>query len=619
MIQISELVYRIAGRTILDGASVTIPDGARVGLVGRNGTGKTTLLKLLMQELSLESGSIQMPRGARIGQVAQEAPAGEEPIISIVLAADSERASLLLEAETCRDAHRIGDIHLRLTDIDAHGAPARAARILSGLGFDEAAQQRPAKEFSGGWRMRVALAAMLFSEPDLLLLDEPTNYLDLEGVLWLESHLAKYPNTLIIVSHDRDLLNGAVDQILHMDRGKMMLWRGNYDSFERQRAEKRVLDAKAAKKQELERKHLQSFVDRFRASATKASQAQSRMKRLAKLQPIEAMMEDAVRPFHFPPPQKPLASPIIAMDGVVTGYNETPILRGLTLRIDHDDRIGLLGSNGNGKSTFAKLISQKLVAMQGQYQRSTTLSVGYFAQHQLDELGETRTPYEQIRALMPQASEASVRARTARIGFGSDKADTPAGKLSGGEKARLLLGITTFHAPHLLVLDEPTNHLDIDARAALVEAINDYQGAVILISHDRYLLDACADRLWLVKDGTVKPFEGDLEAYRRQIVDGGAGERKAEAARESGRDERREAADRRVQQAPIRAKILQSEEAINKARKRLAGIDALLSDPELYKKEPAKSIALSKLRRDCEAVIEAEETLWLQLNEQLEG
>ena len=528
MLHVTNLSVRIAGRLLIDAATVAIQDGLHVGLVGRNGAGKTTLLRVIGRDLAPESGGVAVPRGTRIGQVAQEAPEGPESLIDFVLSADRERAALLAEAEAVADAARhtdaarLGEIHARLNDIDAHAAPARAASILSGLGFDEAAQQRPLSLFSGGWRMRVALAAVLFAEPDLLLLDEPTNYLDLEGALWLEGYLASYPGTTLVVSHDRDILNRAVSAILHLDRGKLTLYRGGYDSFERQRREALTLQARHRKKQEEERKRIQAFVDRFRAKATKARQAQSRLKMLERMEPVAAVIESDVRPFAFPAPAKPLSPPILRLDGVTVGYAE-PVLKRLTLRIDDDDRIGLLGANGNGKSTFAKLLSGRLSPMSGDIWRARGLEVAYFAQHQLDELEPTSSPYAHVRTLMPEAGEAQVRSRTAQLGFGPDKADTPVRNLSGGEKARLLLGLATFRGPHLLILDEPTNHLDIDSREALVEALNDYPGAVILISHDRHLIEACADRLWLVANGTVKPFDGDLDDYRRTLLaEGGA-------------------------------------------------------------------------------------------------
>jgi ATP-binding cassette subfamily F protein 3 len=530
------------------------------------------------------------------------------------LAAHSERTELLAEAETARDPHRIAEIHARLTDIDAHAAPARAAAILAGLGFSTAAQARSVGEFSGGWRMRVALAAVLFSEPDLLLLDEPTNYLDLEGTLWLEDHLARYPKSLIVISHDRDLLDNSVDHILHLAREKLTLYRGGYTSFARQLAERQQLDAKAAKKQEAQRQHLQAFVDRFRAKASKAKQAQSRVKMLEKLVPVESMVERDVQPIVFPAPEKLLSPPIIAMDQVSAGYEPgRPVLRNVSLRIDNDDRIALLGANGNGKSTLAKLLAERLHPTSGEITRAAKLTVGYFAQHQLDELRPNQSSYDHLRALMPEAGEAQVRARAGAIGFSADKADTPVANLSGGEKARLLLGLATFDHPHLIILDEPTNHLDIDSRAALIEAINEYPGAVILISHDRHLLEACVERLWLVENGSVAPFDGDLEEYRQKVLAGDQTTR-AESKKElrpSRAEARRVAAERRAELAPLRKKIAAAEKAIDAHKAELERLDAMLA-AGLFAKDPQKAAGVAKARAEAAAALARAEEEWLE-------
>jgi len=614
MLVLDDISIRVAGRLLLDGASARIPDGARVGLVGRNGIGKTTLFRAITGEIGVEHGTIGMPVRARIGKLAQEAPGGPESLIDVVLAADSERTRLLAEAETAHDPHRISEIQTRLADIGAHAAPARAASILSGLGFDAAAQARPCTDFSGGWRMRVALAAVLFAEPDLLLLDEPTNYLDLEGTLWLTDHLARYPHTVIVISHDRDLLDDAVDWILHIDAGKLALYRGGYTSFARQRAERQALNAAAAKKQEAERKHLQAFIDRFKAKASKARQAQSRVKKLAKLMPIATIANDDVRPIQIPPPAKALSPPIIALDRVSVGYEPgKPVLRRLNLRIDTDDRIALLGPNGNGKSTLAKLLAGRLAPFDGTVTRPDRIEVAYFAQHQLDELIPAQSVYQHVRRLMPDAPEAKVRARAGGIGFSGERADTPVENLSGGEKARLLLGLATFAGPHLVILDEPTNHLDIDSRAALIEAINDYPGAAILVSHDRHLIEACADRLWLVGEGTVAPYEGDLDDYRRLVLGRDA---RASEARESVEtkisrtDQRRAAAEKREELKPLKRRIDAAEKTVAKLTADIAAIDAQLAD-DLFARDPAKATALSKSRAEASSALACAEEDWL--------
>jgi ATP-binding cassette subfamily F protein 3 len=620
MLTISDLSLRIAGRLLIDHASLALPAGAKAGLVGRNGTGKTTLFRAITGDLAAETGTIGLPKNTRIGQVAQEAPGTDEPLIDIVLKADSERAALLAEEKTAKDPHRIAEIHLRLTDIDAHSAEARAATILAGLGFDDAAQKRPASSFSGGWRMRVALASVLFAQPDLLLLDEPTNYLDLEGTLWLESYLAKYPHTVLLISHDRDLLNRAVSSIVHLEQRKLTLWRGGYDQFERQRAEKAALLEKNRAKQDAARKHMEEFVARFRAKASKARQAQSRLKALERMKPVATLVDETVRPFSFPEPVKAAASPIIALESGAVGYAPgKPVLKHLSLRIDADDRIALLGANGNGKSTFAKLVAGRLRLENGSITVAPQLRVSMFAQHQLDDLRPEENAYEHVRRLMPEAPEAKVRSRVARMGLATEKMNTAAKDLSGGEKARLLMGLASFEGPNLFILDEPTNHLDIDSRESLIQALNDFSGAVILISHDRHLIEATVDRLWLVRDGTVKPYDGDLGDYR-QLVTGGAADRRdrREADRASKADRRREAAQRRAALEPLAKEIRTIEALIERLRTRIGVIESRLADPALYEKEPAKAAELTRERGELVAKLAAQEDRWLTLSSEYE-
>ena len=627
MLHLNDITYRIEGRPIFEGATAGIPTGHKVGLVGRNGAGKTTLLKIISGELSPDDGSITVPRNVRIGHVAQEAPGGPDSLIDWVLAADTERASLLHEAEHATDPHRIGAIHERLTDIDAHAAPARAAQILSGLGFDDTAQQRPCSSFSGGWRMRVALAAVLFLEPEILLLDEPTNYLDLEGALWLESYLKSYPHTVLIVSHDRDLLNRAVTAILHLERGKLTFYAGGYDDFEETRRAKQQLELKLKKKQDDERRRIQACIDRFKAKATKAAQAQSRVKALAKMQPIAAQVEDRVVPFHLPQPLKPLASPLIRLEDVAVGYApDAPVLTGINLRIDQDDRIALLGQNGNGKSTFAKLIAGKLAALSGHLYGHKRVDVGYFAQHQLDELNPNETPFDVMVRLLPEATEAQRRTRLGTYGFGADKADTKCDNLSGGEKARLLLALAAFYGPHLLILDEPTNHLDVDSREALIHALVEYEGAVILISHDRHLIEASADRLWVVQGGSVKPYEGDIDTYRTELLMQRGAETarsardKDDAARTSGRaEQRRAAADRRASLAPLKKAMQTAENKVERITSEIAKLDALLADPELYVRDAAKAQSIGIERGQLVKRLGTAEEEWLAASEAYES
>ncbi|NMG38730.1 ATP-binding cassette domain-containing protein [Chelativorans sp. ZYF759] len=620
MLILDDISLRVAGRLLIDHSSLTLPSGAKAGLVGRNGTGKTTLFRAITGDLATESGRISLPKGSRLGQVAQEAPGTEEPLIDIVLAADRERLALMQESETATDAHRIAEIQTRLADIDAHSAEARAATILAGLGFDHEAQKRPASSFSGGWRMRVALAAVLFAEPDLLLLDEPTNYLDLEGTMWLESYLAKYPHTVLLISHDRDLLNRAVDSIVHLENKKLTFWRGGYDQFERQRAEKIELLQKSAVKQDAKRKHMQAFVDRFRYKASKARQAQSRLKALEKMAPVGAIVDEHVRPFSFPEPDKQVASPIVALEKASVGYEPgKPILKNLSLRIDNDDRIALLGANGNGKSTLAKLLSGRLSVDQGTITVAPGLKVSIFAQHQLDDLRPEENAVEHVRRLMPEAAEAKVRARVAQMGLPTEKMNTPAKDLSGGEKARLLMGLSSFEGPNLFILDEPTNHLDIDSRRALIDALNEFPGAVIVIAHDRHLLEATVDRLWLVSGGTVAPYDGDLSDYRSHITGGQSDRReKREADKASKADRRREAAQRRAALEPLAKEIKTLEGLVERTRKRMEAIDRELADPTLYDRNAAQATKLAKERSELVDRLAVQEDRWLELSAEYE-
>ena len=622
MLQIKDLTFRMMGRLLFEGATATVPTGAKCGLVGRNGTGKTTLFKLISGALSAESGDISLQRGLKLGQVAQEAPGTEATLLETVVAADTERSTLLAEAAEATDPDRISEIHVRLADIEAHSAEARAGAILNGLGFDAQAQQRPCSSFSGGWRMRVALAAVLFLEPDYLLLDEPTNYLDLEGTLWLESYIQRYPHTVLIISHDRDLLNATTNSILHLEHRKLTFYRGNYDTFARTRAERAMQQAKAKEKLDAKKKHMEAFVNRFRAKASKAKQAQSRIKALERMGDISLMVDETVRPLNFPSPDREAASPIVSMEGTRVGYEaENPVLSHLNLRIDHDDRIALLGANGNGKSTFAKLISDRLKPMGGNLVRAEKLRVAMFAQHQMDDLHADWTAYDHLRAALPEEPESKVRARVAAMGLGTEKMDTKAAQLSGGEKARLTLGLATLNKPHLLIIDEPTNHLDIDSRAALNDALNAYQGAVMLISHDRHLLEATVDRWWLVSDGTVQPYEGDLEEYRKLIVKGPpkktAEENKTKADGLSGKERRKLAAAARNRMAPVKKKINEIEGLMAKAAKQIQSIDDDLGTPAVLE-DAGKVAELTTKRGKTEKQIESWEAQWLDLCTQYE-
>lgn len=612
MLRIDAITYSVEGRPLLEAASATIPTGHKVGLVGRNGTGKTTLFRLIRGELALEGGSITLPSRARIGGVAQEVPSSETSLLDTVLQADTERAALLAESHTATDPHRIAEIQARLADIDAWSAEGRASSILKGLGFDADQQLMPCSAFSGGWRMRVALAGVLFSQPDLLLLDEPTNYLDLEGALWLEAYLQKYPHTVIIISHDRGLLNRAVQGILHLDQRKLTYWTGPYDQFARQMAERRAVLQAEAKKQEARRAHLQSFVDRFKAKASKAVQAQSRVKMLEKMTPITAP-EDAKRVvFTFPAPEE-LSPPIINMEGAAVGYGGPPVLKKLSLRIDQDDRIALLGRNGEGKSTLSKLLAGKLTALEGRFTRSSKLRIGYFAQHQVDELHIDETPLQHIQRLRPDEGQPRLRARLAGFGLMADQAETQVGRLSGGQKARLSLLLATIDAPHLLILDEPTNHLDMESREALVEALTEYSGAVILVSHDMHLLSLVADRLWLVKGGAVTPYNEDLEAYRRMLL---AGDEEVKVVAKPVEKPKKASRDEIL---ALRAEVRKCEDRLAKINDMRDKLAKKLADPELY--DSSRIGELETWNRKYAEVMEAldkAEALWLSAQDRLE-
>ncbi|WP_138380082.1 ABC-F family ATP-binding cassette domain-containing protein [Luteithermobacter gelatinilyticus] len=621
MLTITDLTYRIAGKTLLEGASLSLPDGHKVGLIGRNGVGKSTLFKLVLGDAEPDEGEIRLRQGISVGQVAQEAPDGPQSLLETVLAAHKELNALEQELKVCCDPLRLAEIHERLTVLDAHSAESRAAEILAGLGFDNAAQQRPCHDFSGGWRMRVALACTLFTRPELLLLDEPTNYLDLEGVMWLENFIRSYPHTVMIISHDRDLLNRAVAGIVHLEDRKLTYYAGTYDVFEKTQAEQRQIRAAQIKKQEAARAHMQKFVDRFRYKASKAKQAQSRLKMLEKMEPLAKLGAERTVTLQFPNPEQ-LPPPLMMLENVAVGYEpDKPVLKRLNLRIDMDDRIALLGQNGNGKSTFAKLLSRRLDATSGQIKAPAKLRIGYFAQHQKDELDPSGTPVEHMARLMAGETDTKVRARLGAFGFGADKADTLVRDLSGGEKARLLFALMSFEAPHLMILDEPTNHLDMQSREALMRAINDYEGAVILISHDPYLVEACADRLWLVKDGTITQFDGDMADYRKLIL-----QTETPSAPPKGgnnrKNEKRNAAQQRTILAPLRKAVEEAERRVDALTREIAKYDRALSNPKLYDPDdPKAKEALTKFTREkaeLEKQLDQAEIDWMEKQDKLE-
>ena len=617
MLSLSKLYYAIEGKPLFENASAMIPTGHKVGIVGRNGTGKTTLFKLIKGDIALDGGTIDMPSYFRIGGVEQEAPASDSSLLETVLMADEERDALLQEAETATDANRIAEIYQRLGDIDAYSAEARASAILSGLGFDHEAQLRPCHEFSGGWRMRVALGAVLFSRPDLLLLDEPTNYLDLEGACWLEQFLAKYQQTALIISHDRELLNRSVTGILHLSQHDLTYYTGSYDQFDAERRAKLEQLDSMKRKQDAQRAHIQSFVDRFRAKASKARQAQSRLKQLEKMQPIAAISENAVAGFSFPTPAA-LRPPLVTIEKGQVGYDGKAILSQLHLRLDSDDRIALLGANGEGKSTLSKLIADRLPLMAGDMAKSSKLRVGFFAQHQLDELVEGDSAYQHIVRLRPEESEKHLRTKLGSAGFNNDIVDMPVEKLSGGQKARLLMLIATIDAPHILILDEPTNHLDIESREALVLALNDYEGAVILVSHDTHLVESVADRLWLVKNGTVTSFDGDMDDYKKFILQQTSSQKPSQSKQVQVK-QKKTVAPKKTN--PIKLKLLakELEEKMDMLSSQKSALETQMAKPDFYNNDGSKIAEVTnRLSTVIEQLAETEET-WLETLEKLEN
>jgi len=623
LLTITDLTLRIAGRPLLEGASLAVDPGRKIGLVGRNGAGKSTLLAAIAGDIAPDGGTIALSARASMGRVKQEAPSGSASLVETVLAGDLERARLLYEADTTTDATKLADIHERLLTIDAHSAPARASTILSGLGFDHDAQSRPVSDFSGGWRMRVALATALFLNPDLLLLDEPTNHLDIEAALWLEGWLQKFSGAAIIVSHDRGLLDACVDAIAHLDRGKLSLTPGGYEEFVRIRTEQALQQNRAAERVAAQRAHMQDFVDRFRAKATKARQAQARLKALEKLPQIDSVVEDTPQKFDFPAPS-PLPPPMLSLDRVSIGYGDRVVLKNLSMRLDIEDRIALLGQNGRGKSTFAKLLAGRLTPMSGTVSHSPKLRIGYFAQHQTDELVLTETPVAHMARAMPDAPPTALRSQLARFGLDADRADTKVGELSGGEKARLLLALATRDAPHLLLLDEPTNHLDLDARDALIRALTAFEGAVILISHDAHLVESVADSLWLVENETIAPFQGDMPAYRDWLIERARAARTEDNPRATTtparKNERKDRAETRKAQAPLRKQARAAEQLLTQLSQERATLEARLADPKLYERGDSQEITrinarLGALTKQADAAEEA----WLAAEAELEA
>ena len=625
MLKIENLTYRIAGRLLLDDVTAVVNAGHKVGVVGRNGTGKTTLFGLITGVLDSDGGRISIPPHWRVGITSQDAPNNDDSLIDTVIGADKELARLWQEAEIATDPQRIAEVHDLLGQREAYTARARAARILAGLGFDEAAQQRSCASFSGGWRMRVALASLLFTAPDLLLLDEPTNHLDLEATLWFEDYIARYEGTVVIISHDRDLLNHAVSEILHLESTKLVRYRGNYDRFEANRRMRKELDGKLRARQEAQRAHMEKFVERFRAKATKAKQAQSRIKMLARLAPPISISSERVPSFHFPTVTL-LAPPLYSLYQVSVGYDNVPVLRDISLRLDSDDRIALLGANGNGKTTFIKLLAGSLQPTAGDVVKSPKLRVGYFSQQLTEQLDPSASPIESLGRLRPDDTPERLRTYLGRFGFSNDMTLGRIGSLSGGERARLVFAQIAACEPHVLLLDEPTNHLDMASRDALVQAINEFAGAVVIVSHDPHLIELIVERFWLVRDGHVTPFEGDMADYRaltldRKLRSDDTSTSSVSAVREassSKKEKRRISAERRKDSSALSKRVKKAESLVEQLTQETQDILAQLAEPALYQDRPEEAKRLQQqigwLQRDLDAA----EAAWIDGQEELE-
>jgi ATP-binding cassette subfamily F protein 3 len=612
MIKIEKISFSIGGRKLLDTGNITIPSGHKVGVVGRNGTGKTTLFGLIKEDLELESGQINIPKNAKIGDVQQEVSENNLSVIDTILAADEERETLLKRAKTEKDPDQIAEMQIRLEDIGAWSAEARASTILKGLGFNEEDNHLPCQSFSGGWRMRISLAAVLFNQPDLLLLDEPTNYLDLEGTIWLENYLGTYPHTVLVISHDRNLLNNCVNSILHLEDKNLTYYSGNYEKFAETRMAQLENKFSEIKKQDKTRQHLQSFVDRFRYKAKKAKQAQSRLKALSKLKTISLPNERALRKILFPSPDK-LASPLLSIENGSTGYNGKAVLSNLNLRIDHDEKIALLGKNGEGKSTLSKLLADRIPLLSGSLIRSSKLRIGYFSQHQTDELRKDETPFDHLSRARPNKSISERKKILGSFGIGSDQSELQVLAMSGGQKARLLLLLATLDNPHLLILDEPTNHLDIESREALIEALTKFSGAVILVSHDFHLLSLVSEKLWLVKNGVVCPYEEDLESYRSDILIKKHGKR-SKASKNS--DSKKENQKRLLVH---KAEVKKCEDRVEKLLNMRKKVADILSDQDLYSVEKLKELEnWNKKFSEIDEAINRAEKLWIQAQKNFE-
>ncbi|RLV58219.1 ABC transporter ATP-binding protein [Parashewanella curva] len=623
MISISQAQLIRGSKTLLDEASLTIYPGHKVGLVGANGTGKSSLLALIQGKLSLDKGDFSLPTGWQIASVAQETPALEKSALEYVLDGDQEYRQLEAELEQAQakdDGHKIADIHGKLEAIGGYSIKARAGSLLAGLGFSQDKHSHSVKQFSGGWRMRLNLAQALLCRSDLLLLDEPTNHLDLDTTYWLESWIKSYQGTLILISHDRDFIDEIVDEVVHVEHQKLNFYSGNYTSFERVRAERMAQQQIAFEKQQKERAHMQKFVDRFRYKASKAKQAQSRLKALERMTELLPSHADSQFSMAFREPES-LPNPLVMMEQVQVGYDETIILKSVKLNLVPGARIGLLGRNGAGKSTLIKLLSGELDPMSGKYQTNSGLKIGYFAQHQIEFLSLDDSPLMHLQRLSPDAKELDLRNFLGGFGFHGDMALDPVRPFSGGEKARLVLALLVWQRPNLLLLDEPTNHLDLEMRHALTVALQGFEGAMVIVSHDRHLLRLTCDDYYLVDNQQVQPFNGDLADYHQWLLTSQKANTPASnnAATEDKKERKRREAEMRNRLSPLKKQQTKLEKQQERASSRLAEIEEILGDMSLYEDDNKdKLTSILNERTELTQTLENSEMEWLELQEQIE-
>ncbi len=616
MLKLTQLSLRRGPRLLLERADLQLNPGEKLGLTGGNGCGKSSLFALIRGEIGADEGDFSLPPDWVIAHVAQETPALERPAIDYVLDGDAELREVeqsLAKAEAGGDGHAQGALHERLAAIDGYSARARAARLMHGLGFRPGEEERPVSAFSGGWRMRLNLAQALMCRSDLLLLDEPTNHLDLDAVLWLEEWLLTYRGTLMLISHDRDFLDRVVGRIVHIEQGRLNLYSGNYSDFERQRAERLAQQQGAFEKQQRERAHMQDFVRRFRAKATKARQAQSRLKALERMQEIAPAHVDSPFHFEFREPHK-LPDPLLQLQQAAVGYGDTPLLKGMKLSLHPGQRIGLLGINGAGKSTLIKLLAGNLMPLSGERLAAQELKLGYFAQHQLEQLDPEASPLLHLQRLDGKAREQELRDFLGGFGFNGDRALDTVAPFSGGEKARLALALLVYQRPNLLLLDEPTNHLDLEMRHALNLALQEFDGALLLVSHDRHLIRSVCDELWLVADGNVQPFDGDLEAYRQELRRRAREQESTEAKPVKVNNSH----ELRKQLKPLRNRSQKLEREVEALEAKLTQLDERLGDPSSYDDKDALAELMAK-RGEVATQLNQSEEQWMEVEAEIEA